>query len=196
MHIEKKMTKKYLRCRWRLALAKNINIHYYYYIIIKGSIYKKTHKCLKIKFKLGYCVRYINDACSYIFQKRIFLDQNNWLILCWVRSSLTLKNLKCTTWLSFFRSSYTSQDPASIHLHPDCNPYGKQAPWLMTDPSPWDHPCLVIFLPSGSTPFFFAYMYAIFKFNQLALLHFTRYTDIKPAAFPIAPRLFLDDQKV
>lgn len=81
-----------------------------------------------------------------------------------------------------FRSSYTGQDPASIHLHPDCNPYGKQAPWLMTDPSPWDHPCLVIFLPSGSTPFFFAYMYAIFKFNQLALLHFTRYTDIKPAA--------------
>lgn len=72
MHIEKKMTKKYLRCRWRLALAKNINIHYYYYIIIKGSIYKKPHKCLKIKFKLGYCVRYIKWCMQLYISKANF----------------------------------------------------------------------------------------------------------------------------
>lgn len=71
MHREK-MIKKYPRCRWRLELTKNINIHLLQRVLLKTP----KHKYLKIKFKR---VRYMYiEWWSFKIQKRIFLDQNNW----------------------------------------------------------------------------------------------------------------------
>lgn len=158
------------------------DLKYKYTHITKGSIKNpQKHKYLKIKFKR---VRYI-EWWSFIFQKRIFLDQNHWLFLFCVRSSLTQKNLKCRTFLSSFSGQVTQVRTQLLftYIQTATLTVSKLRGWLVnpTPPLLWDHPCSVIFHHQGQilfslltcTPFFL---------KPARASPFTRYTDIEPAA--------------
>lgn len=127
-----------------------------------------------------------NDEVLYFKSEFFLIKTTDYSCAAYVR--VWQKNLKCRTFLSSFSGQVTQVRTQLLftYIQSATLTVSKLRGWLVnpTPPLLWDHPCSVIFRPSGSNPFFFAYMYAIFKFNQLAHLHFTRYTDIEPVAIP------------